>query len=553
MSRILLTFILLIFVQSLFSQNISVASFKSLPTDLDARVNFPKKDQNGDVCAIIKVVTTETGFSWDGDQLGITKIEKKTGEYWLYVPFGAKKLTIKHDHLGVLRDYRYEEAIQKATVYELILVSGKVATTVIPVAPVWLTIRSNAEGADIYINGVLKGITPLAVKLMPGKYTYRVEKSMYRKNAGAIEISGKEKEEKKDLFVELLPAFGTVKINSLPETGATVLIDDVETGKSTPFVGEQIKSGTHLITIKKNFFQPKSIEVIVKDGETTEHTITLASIAANVTISTQPSADIFIDGKFIANGSYQGKIPAGVSTFEARKEGYYPDKKDQDISVGETVSINLAVQPKLGSMDVVSNPMDAKVFLNGQEKGITPLTLQDLTTGDYELKLEKKGFAPIVKTITIAENKTTEVNEKLSVLGKDSKSETIKPNKEENRQAPPITLDKPIYPPEYYKYKKSKTVWLVSAMVTASAGTYTYLQAGNYYTQYKSATTEADALQTKVKTFDTIYPICFALAGASTLGFILQSKKQGKVKSQTLGVYPRPVFQGAGLGLVYNF
>jgi hypothetical protein len=77
---------------------------------------------------------------------------------------------------------------------------------------------------------------------MPGKYTYRIEKSLYNKSAGRFEITGQEKDGKKDLPVELKPAYGTIKINTLPEQGATVLIDDVETGKLTPYTDDKSKA-----------------------------------------------------------------------------------------------------------------------------------------------------------------------------------------------------------------------------------------------------------------------------------------------------------------------
>ena len=41
---------------------ISVKSFERKENDMTARIDAPKKDQNGDVCAIIKVVTLQTGF-----------------------------------------------------------------------------------------------------------------------------------------------------------------------------------------------------------------------------------------------------------------------------------------------------------------------------------------------------------------------------------------------------------------------------------------------------------------------------------------------------------
>ncbi|HQB79031.1 MAG TPA: PEGA domain-containing protein, partial [Tenuifilaceae bacterium] len=70
------------------SQTISVKSFRLLENDLDARVNHPKRDQNNEVCAIIKVVTTQTGFTFDVGSLGIVATEQKSGEIWVYVPRG---------------------------------------------------------------------------------------------------------------------------------------------------------------------------------------------------------------------------------------------------------------------------------------------------------------------------------------------------------------------------------------------------------------------------------------------------------------------------------
>ena len=35
--------------------------------------NEPKKDQNGDLCAILKIVTTQKGFTFDCGQIGIVK------------------------------------------------------------------------------------------------------------------------------------------------------------------------------------------------------------------------------------------------------------------------------------------------------------------------------------------------------------------------------------------------------------------------------------------------------------------------------------------------
>ena len=41
-------------------------------------------DQNGERAALIKIVTTERGFSFDGGTLGIVATEEHTGEIWLF-------------------------------------------------------------------------------------------------------------------------------------------------------------------------------------------------------------------------------------------------------------------------------------------------------------------------------------------------------------------------------------------------------------------------------------------------------------------------------------
>ena len=107
---------LLAFVAGVQAQQISVKSFRSLPNDMDARQNYPLKDQNGDLCAIVKVVTPEKGFSFDIGSLGITKTEQRTGEIWVYLPYGARRISIFHDQLGVVRDFLFTEKIEQGYV-----------------------------------------------------------------------------------------------------------------------------------------------------------------------------------------------------------------------------------------------------------------------------------------------------------------------------------------------------------------------------------------------------------------------------------------------------
>ena len=80
-----------------YSQKMSVESFKLDETDLTANLaGTTVLDQNGEKCALIKIFTTETGFSFDVGSLGVVKTEQKVGEIWVYVPFGIKKIVLSH-------------------------------------------------------------------------------------------------------------------------------------------------------------------------------------------------------------------------------------------------------------------------------------------------------------------------------------------------------------------------------------------------------------------------------------------------------------------------
>ena len=109
--------------------SLAVKSFRLLQHDTTANsAGTSKIDQNGEVCALIKVVTTETGFTFDIGSLGVTDTKQDVGEIWVYVPRGAKRITIKHPRLGVLRDYYFNMPIQGGLTYELVLISGTVKT-----------------------------------------------------------------------------------------------------------------------------------------------------------------------------------------------------------------------------------------------------------------------------------------------------------------------------------------------------------------------------------------------------------------------------------------
>ena len=130
-TRNIILFLLSLICAQAYCQNISVKSFRLLENDLTANTaGTTVLDQNGDKAALVKVVTTQTGFSFDCGSIGVVKTEQKPSEIWVYVPQGARRITISHPQLGILRDYEFSMPIERARTYEMVLTTGKVQTLV---------------------------------------------------------------------------------------------------------------------------------------------------------------------------------------------------------------------------------------------------------------------------------------------------------------------------------------------------------------------------------------------------------------------------------------
>jgi len=547
-----LTILLILFPIWLNAQNISVKSFKLLERDLDARVVEPKKDQNGDKCAIIKIVTTEKGFVFDGDMNGIVTTVYKTGEYWVYLPWGSKKITIKHEKLGILRNYLYPIPIKEATVYEMVLTTGTVVTTVVEqeIKTAYLIIKSKPEGGDVYIDETYLGVTPFNKKMTAGSYNYRVEVPMYHNSVGKIEITGDNPRE--ELNLTLKPAFGYAKITTTPENGATVIIDGENAGQKTPMTTKKLKNGTHRVTVKMPMYQPVTKDFTVTEGQTSDLNIELKPSFANVTINTSPAADIYIDAEKVGTGTYTGRVLEGFHSYEARKEKYTKAKEQLDLKAGVSKIINLSLQPKLGKLEIATTPMDATIKLNDVEKGKTPNTIKGLLIGDYKLSLQKKGFTTITKTISITENKTTQLNETLISTKKAGAKTPVADKQQKNKIKEDKTKPVPAYSTKAAGYHKTKNIFFIISGVSAGVGGYFMFSANSLYKEYQDATNNASDLHKQIQTQDIIWKTSFGVGAASLATALFFGSKEKKAK-RNIRAAIIPVKDGAGINLVYKF
>jgi len=391
------------------AQELAVQSFVLAETDLTA--NTPGtmvQDQNGNVCALIKVETTQKGFTFDVGVLGVMSVVEQPGEIWVYVPFGVRKITVRHPQLGVLRDYQIPCAIEKGRTYVMTLTAGTVRT-IVDYAPSkqFLQIQLNPADAILEINGKIKvADNGVYQELLPfGRYQYKAYSLDYHDLVGVVEVSDPDNAHK--LNLTLKAAFGRLSVSerSQPDlAGASVYVDEKYIGK-VPVKDFKIASGSHRVRILKEMYEPYDQTFTISDEQNLQMTPTLVPDFAEVTLSTAEDAEILVNGEYKGTRKWSGKLSNGSYIFETRMQGHIPYKMSYDISrndQGKTINLQ-GPTPIYGSLAISSTPPNAKITINGKSVGETPKYISRQVIGKYTVTAEMDGYQKQTKTVEVAE------------------------------------------------------------------------------------------------------------------------------------------------------
>lgn len=129
MKKVILAILFMLPVASFAQEELKVKSFLPSITDLTARTEA-RTDNEGSLCALVKVVVPENGVSFECGNLAsliVGEVSFHTNEYWVYLvagQYGAKHLKIKHPSFPtidvVFRDYGIS-TLEPQTTYTLII------------------------------------------------------------------------------------------------------------------------------------------------------------------------------------------------------------------------------------------------------------------------------------------------------------------------------------------------------------------------------------------------------------------------------------------------
>ncbi len=258
MKRTIIAILLALVCVCLHAQELAVTSFKLSETDLTANLQGTTVlDQNGEKCALIKVVTVAKGLTFDVGVLGVRKVDTShTGEIWVYVPYGVRKITISHPQYGQIRDYVVPENIEKARTYVMQLKVKKA-----PDNTQMLTVMYKPQNAIVVIdNKIMKGSNGVVnVKLPIGSHEYQVLAEGYDTENGTVNVK---QSSPTKLVIELSRVVGAAENEELPITVNGVTFNMVYVEGGTFMMGATSEQGsdadsdekpTHSVTLSSYY------------------------------------------------------------------------------------------------------------------------------------------------------------------------------------------------------------------------------------------------------------------------------------------------------------
>lgn len=320
-------------------EEISVTKFSCLTNDLTARVIAPKRDQNNEVCAIIKIVTKDKSLFFEPDALGITAREDQPGEIWLYVPRGAKRITIKHERFGIIRNYFYPEPINEATVYEMMLyVPEEKGTRVVErvveklATAQALMMNYSPASAQIYIDDTLRSARNGAYsEVFPvGEHKYRVCRNHYVEETGTFAIVP---EHPTVLNVQLPAAYGFIQVKAnVP--AANLNINGEDKG-FTPYQTDTIPTGQYVVKVEKKNFYPIQDTIQLMPAKTEVLDYKMKRILVNTFL--MPQLCTSIDADQMSYGLFLGFCRKFGAYFDFQTDGNFDDDFRTDVNPNEYI------------------------------------------------------------------------------------------------------------------------------------------------------------------------------------------------------------------------
>lgn len=263
-----------------------------------------------------------------------------------------------------------------------------------------LRVVTDPAGAEVQIDRNFRGVTPLNLPgLEPGTHLVTVSLRNHRTLHKTIHL---EAGVAYPLDFRMEPIVGSVLVRSEP-AGVDVAMDGDHRG-TTPLLLTRLALGSHRLQFTRPGYQPRTVELDIDGAAPKAVDVALVADSATVRVTTDPpGAEVYLGGaRYGVSPIVMERIPAGESVLEVRADGYETAKRSLRVVAGEDAAVEVSLKELPATLKVVSIPVGARVYVNNEFRGETPLTLPGLPPASYRVRVERPDCDPVARDVALA-------------------------------------------------------------------------------------------------------------------------------------------------------
>jgi formylglycine-generating enzyme required for sulfatase activity len=235
--------------------------------------------------------------------------------------------------------------------------------------------------------------------LLPGRHEVSATAEGYHELEATIDVSSEHTQEI-ELTLKALP--GRLLVDSA-QTGVEVMIDGEPRG-TAPGLIEDIPRGSHMVEFRKHRYFPLRRKIDIEGrGRTQTESVELEPAWGQMRIVSIPeAAEVFVDGQSVGVTPLTTEILETGTLLALAKKGYKSWERQVSIKAGSSEThptVELAVAD--GRVDVSTTPAGAHVRVDGEFRGVTPVSVELSPLADHRLELYLEGYRKAERTVQV--------------------------------------------------------------------------------------------------------------------------------------------------------
>jgi hypothetical protein len=291
-----------------------------------------------------------------------------------------------------------------------------------------LYVVSTPANANVYLDGTLKGLTPLMLSdTAAGNHTIDVRLYGYGDWKSTVDVNvGGTKTVSAILKAEDPGSNQGINVSSKP-AGAKVMLDGLAKGV-TPISLNGIASGIHILEIGYTGYTSWKSTIDVPETGIKEISVNLTPTAACspgwITVFSSPeNARVTLDGNYAGLTTHDrplnlDAITPGEHTIVLELTGFTPYSTQVTVVSNQVSLVNATLLPvsgqfAKGTLSVTSDPAGATIFVDNISIGITPFTVNDITAGDHQVIIHSDGYSDYSAGILVTAGTTRPLSARL--------------------------------------------------------------------------------------------------------------------------------------------